>query len=57
MHFYCPEKDCSFKGPGSYEVCLPTEAFVDEHNLADLFCPHCRKPLVKSEEADRVCCE
>lgn len=52
MQFYCPEKDCSYKGPGSYAVCLPTEVVVDEHNYAQLFCPHCQRPLVKSEQAE-----
>ena len=49
MEFYCPEKDCKAKSDKPYYVNLPPEKYMDENNMADMFCPHCGKTLEKDE--------
>ena len=46
MDFYCPEKDCPSAGVEPYVLRLPDEVYMDERNLATVFCPHCGKSLL-----------
>jgi hypothetical protein len=50
MEYHCTYKSCSYEGPGSYIIVIPEEICADEHNCATLFCPHCRKKLVKRDK-------
>jgi len=47
MDFYCPEKNCPSSGIEPYVLRLPDEVYMDERNLATVFCPHCGKSLVQ----------
>ena len=42
MEFSCYKEGCPFEGPGSYVVKIAPEAYIDEHNYATIFCPHCQ---------------
>ena len=51
----CKNKNCNFSGTEDYVVCLPSEAVMDENNIATVFCPHCNRELckpAKSSERD-----
>ena len=41
----CKNKDCNFQGAEDYVMCIPSEAVMDEDNMAAVFCPHCNKQL------------
>lgn len=49
MEFSCYKEGCPYEGPGSYVVKIAPEAYIDEHNYATIFCPHCQSELVKKE--------
>ena len=49
MDFYCPEKNCPSSGIERYVLRLPDEAYMDEQNLATVFCPHCGRTLVRKK--------
>ena len=49
MDFYCPEKNCPSSGIQTYVLRLPDEAYMDEQNLATVFCPHCGRTLVRKK--------
>ena len=49
MEFSCIKKGCPYEGPGSYVVRIAPEAYVDEHNYAAIFCPHCQNEMIKME--------
>ncbi len=43
--YKCENRDCSYPGDKDYELILSLEGIMDEHNLADIFCPHCMVEL------------
>ena len=49
MEFGCFTEGCPFEGPGSYVVKIASEALIDEHNYATIFCPHCQNEMKKME--------
>ena len=49
MEFSCLKKECPYDGKGSYMLKISSEACVDEHNCATLFCPHCKSELTRME--------
>ena len=52
MEFSCYKEGCPYEGPGSYVVKIAPEAYIDEHNYATIFCPHCQSELVKKERKE-----
>ena len=49
MEFSCLKKECPFDGNGSYTLSIPSEACVDEHNCASVFCPHCKSEMTRND--------
>lgn len=45
MDFCCPNRLCR-RDAAPLRVEIPSEALMDEQNMATLFCPRCRGPLV-----------
>lgn len=45
----CQNEDCTYQGAEDYVMCIPSEAVMDENNMAVVFCPHCRKTLCKQD--------
>jgi hypothetical protein len=49
MKLYCVEKGCQAEHDKPYVIDFSPETYMDEHNVADMFCPHCGKTLEKNE--------
>ena len=49
MHacFCCESENCHPADGKPYQIAIQSEAIMDENNLASIFCPHCRTPLVR----------
>lgn len=45
MIYFCTQSACPYDGPKPYQLDLPAEACIDEHNCATIFCPHCQHEL------------
>jgi hypothetical protein len=50
--FHCINKDCSFGKTNDSVYEIEQEAWMDENNIATIFCPHCKKELVLSDESE-----
>jgi len=48
MHtqFCCESENCRSTHGKAYQIAIQSEAIMDDHNLASMFCPHCNTPLV-----------
>ena len=47
LKFYCDNKDCTKKYSKQYEYEILIEAVMDENNIANIFCPRCKRPLIQ----------
>ncbi|MBT6340244.1 MAG: hypothetical protein HOJ48_13210 [Desulfobacula sp.] len=47
--FQCTNTNCNFPGKGQFEMTFNTESIVDSNNIATVFCPFCKKPMMASE--------
>ena len=43
--FYCHNKTCGSQSKGPFFIDLPSEAIMDNNNLATIFCPKCGKEM------------
>lgn len=43
--FYCHSETCSSLDKGPFFIDLPSEAIMDNNNLATIFCPKCGKEM------------
>ena len=43
--FYCHNKACGSLNKGPFFIDLPSEAIMDNNNLATIFCPKCGKAM------------
>ena len=43
--FYCHSEACSSLDKGPFFIDLPSEAIMDNNNLATIFCPKCGKEM------------
>ena len=57
MDYFCEKSTCPFEGEKPYVLSIPTEACVDQHNIATLFCPHCGGKLTVKEAHEDVSSE
>lgn len=53
MEFSCKQEICSYEGAKPYVLYIPPECYMDEHNLATPFCPHCGNALTKSQPEEK----
>ncbi len=44
----CESKDCSYDLK-PYKLEIRSEAYMDERNIAAMFCPYCHRQLAKQE--------
>jgi hypothetical protein len=49
IKFICTNPDCSYTEFGPFEIELRTESYMDENNIATLFCPHCKSALSRGD--------
>lgn len=47
--FHCTNINCNFPGENQFKLKFNTESIVDINNLATVFCPFCKQPMVTSE--------
>jgi hypothetical protein len=47
--YNCTNINCNFPGKGPFEMTFNTESIIDINNLATVFCPFCKKPMVTSD--------
>jgi hypothetical protein len=47
LKFYCDNKDCAKKNSKQYEYEILIEAVMDENNIANIFCPRCKRSLTQ----------
>jgi len=47
IRFCCESETCRTANGKPYQIAIQSEAIMDDNNLASLFCPHCRGPLVR----------
>lgn len=52
MRYLCEDIKCTYDGDGPYELSLPPEACIDEHNCATVFCPYCQSELIRKQEPE-----
>ena len=45
LKFCCDNKDCTKKYSKQYKYVILIEAVMDENNIANIFCPRCKRPL------------
>ena len=46
--FDCENISCSFPGEGQFKMKLNFESIMDQNNVATVFCPFCKEPMVAS---------
>ena len=44
--YCCTNPDCCGKDKEKFKMTLTLEGIMDEQNVAQMFCPHCKEPLV-----------
>mgnify|MGYP001609313106 CR=1 FL=1 len=49
-NFECKNISCSFPGEGQFKMKLNFEAIMDKNNVATLFCPFCKEPMVAAAD-------
>lgn len=54
MEYYCPEKSCAFDGNDPYVFKITAEAYMDVHNMAVIYCPHCLTKMIKREKENII---
>ena len=54
IKYFCENKKCKIGDQKPFVKVLEMDAIMDEKNVADLFCPHCKQPLQKKETAEVV---
>lgn len=47
--FDCKNISCSFPGEGQFEMKLNFESIMDKNNVATVFCPFCKEPMIASD--------
>ena len=47
IKFACKNTDCKNEDSDDYVMCIPSEAVMDENNMAAVFCPHCNQKLCR----------
>jgi hypothetical protein len=50
--FHCTNADCRFGQSKDIVFEVEQEAWMDENNIATIFCPQCKKKLVVSDEVE-----
>ncbi|MCP4023534.1 MAG: hypothetical protein GY729_16935 [Desulfobacteraceae bacterium] len=54
MHikYHCTNQNCSYPGVTQFEMTFKSETIADDHNVATLFCPFCKKEMTPSAPTD-----
>lgn len=47
--YNCTNINCNFPGKDQFKMTFNTESIIDINNLATVFCPFCKQPMVTSE--------
>ena len=50
IKFRCENENCPSPESESYVKVLEVDAIMDEKNMATLYCPYCKKALVKDSK-------
>jgi hypothetical protein len=50
--FHCTNADCSFGKSSDSVYEIHQEAWMDENNIATIFCPYCKQELVLDDESE-----
>ncbi len=52
LTYICENKSCTHVDTEPFSMKLKMDAVMDEKNIADIFCPHCKRPLNKENESE-----
>lgn len=51
--YYCPNPGCKGEDGDRYIKSMSMEIIMDEKNLAQMYCPHCKGHLLPLDEAPK----
>ncbi len=54
--YCCTNPECCKKDREGFTMVLAMESIMDEKNVAQMFCPHCKAPLVFCDETKETPC-
>ena len=46
IKYCCENKTCCYPGTNRFEMAFASEAIMDHDNIAETFCPFCKKKMV-----------
>lgn len=47
--YHCTNNNCNFPGNDQFKMTFDTETIIDTNNIATIFCPFCKKPMLTTE--------
>jgi len=50
--YICENKSCTHVDKEPFSMKLKMDAVMDEKNIADMFCPHCKRSLNKENKSE-----
>jgi hypothetical protein len=53
LEYTCTNRACPEKDKNQYRLALPAELAMDDHNIADIFCPKCKRMLVRTGQNEK----
>lgn len=54
IKYECKNNNCSYPGMTQFEISFHPEAIMDQNNLAEIFCPFCKKKMFLSIPIETV---
>jgi hypothetical protein len=51
--YYCPNNGCKGDDGKPYTQAFVSESYMDDKNIATMFCPRCHQRMVKSDNQAR----
>lgn len=51
--YYCPNKVCIGDDGKPYSQVFASESYMDDKNIATMFCPRCQQRMVTSDKQPR----
>lgn len=51
--YHCPNKNCAGVDGKPYSQAFVSESYMDEKNIASVFCPRCQQRMEKSDNQTR----
>lgn len=51
--YLCPNKSCTSEDGKPYTQAFTSESYMDDNNIATVYCPRCQQRMVKSDQPFR----